>query len=508
MPILRAMPVSDLRPGAASTADPLPVQGRLSRILEGGDFPALSKQIIDTLSALDDDANSLQRLANVVLREYSLTLGVVKTANSVTYRRGSRPIQSATHAMMMLGARTVRQLASGLLLFENYARKSPELKELMLLSLLTANHARAAATRMQLQDPEEAHLCGMFRNLGEVLIAGHFPEDYARIRTLISDDGRSEAAATRAVLGFAFTDLGVEVSRHWGMPDSVVQGMRARATASASLHAAVTAFSHDLTQALYRVERSTAEVTQAVDNVIEQHAGRIKLTRDQIGGVVTDALEETRELFVSPHITTDRLRFRQLATAARSALGSSVTAREEEANECADAQSELTLRARLRQELEEKVDPASGAAIGAVLLQALEAIVRGGPFARVLACFYTGDRMSLVARTGLGDGAEALMAKFDFPVSVRGGAVVTLTQQRQPVYLPADRGFSTAEYRWAQDFGVPQFGVFPIIVLGKVVGCLYCDRVGEAEIPDRATVRYAKSIADLVVDAIGRRRQG
>jgi hypothetical protein len=82
-----------------------------------------------------------------------------------------------------------------------------------------------------------------------VLIAGNFPEDYARIRTLVREEGRSEAAATEAVLGFPFTDLGVEVSRHWGLPDSVVQGMRARATATASAHAAVTAFSHDLTQA-------------------------------------------------------------------------------------------------------------------------------------------------------------------------------------------------------------------------------------------------------------------
>lgn len=503
------MIVSDLRPGAAAAADPLPVQARLSRILDGAEFPALSKQIIDTLSALDDDANSLQRLANVVLREYSLTLGVVKTANSVTYRRGARPIQSATHAMMMLGARTVRQLASGLLLFENYARKSPELKELMLLSLLTANHARAAATRMQLQDPEEAHLCGMFRNLGEVLIAGHFPEDYARIRAQMRDGGKSEMAATKAVLGFPYTDLGVEVSRHWGLPDSVVQGMRARATASASQHAAVTAFSHDLTQALYRDERSAHDVTEAVETVIEQHAGRIKLTREQIGGVVTDALEETRELFVNPQIATDRLRFRQLATAARSALGNSVTAREEEqAADSLEAGHELALRPRLRHELEEMVEPASGAAIGAVLLQALEAIVRGGPFTRVLACFYTADRLSLVARTGLGDGAEALIPMFVFPASVRGGAVVALTQQRQPVYLPADRGFTTAEHRWAQEFGIPQFGVFPLIVLGKVVGCLYCDRAPGSEIPDRATVRYVKSIADHVVDAIGRRRQG
>lgn len=501
------MAPTDLYPGAATAADVSPVRARLTRILEGSEFPALSKQIIDTLSALDDDANSLQRLANVVLREYSLTLSVVKTANSVTYRRGARPIQSATHAMMMLGARTVRQLAGGLLLFENYSRKSPELKELMLLSLLTANHARATATRLQLQDPEEAHLCGMFRNLGEVLIAGHFPDDYQRIRALMTDDGRSESAAVKMVLGFPYTDLGAEVARHWGLPDAVVQGMRARAAASASQVAAVTAFSHELTQALYKLDATPTEINAAVDQLLQQHGAKIKLTRDQVGGVVTDALEETRELFVNPAISTDRLRFKQLAAAARSALGDSVTAQETEAESAQHAPTEMTLRARLRAELEEIVDPASGASIGAVLLQALEAIVRGGPYDRVLACFLTADRLSLVARTGLGDGVETLIPQFEFPVSVRGGPVVALTQQRQATYLPADRSLTTAELRWTQQMGIPQFGVFPLIVLGKVVGCLYCDRLTGA-VPDRATVRFTKSVADLVIDAIGRRRNG
>ncbi len=122
-----------------------PAQHYLARIREGSNFPALSRQIIDTITALDDDGQSLQRLANVVLREYSLTLSVIRTANSVHYRRSTRPIQSATHAMLLLGAKTVRQLASSLLPFENYQRQSPGLKELMLLSLLTANHGESRA---------------------------------------------------------------------------------------------------------------------------------------------------------------------------------------------------------------------------------------------------------------------------------------------------------------------------------------------------------------------------
>jgi hypothetical protein len=164
------MSPTEIRPTAA-TADVSPVRARLARILDGTEFPALSRQIIDTLSALDDDANSLQRLANVVLREYSLTLSVVKTANSVHYRRGAHPIQSATHALMMLGARTVRQLAGSLLLFENYSRKSPELKELMLLSLLTASLGMAMTILPTLTADDSASHAGQ-RWLGVVLGLG------------------------------------------------------------------------------------------------------------------------------------------------------------------------------------------------------------------------------------------------------------------------------------------------------------------------------------------------
>ncbi|WP_411278612.1 HDOD domain-containing protein [Gemmatimonas sp.] len=485
----------------------------MSRILEGSDFPALSKQIIETISTLDDDASSLQRLANVVLREYSLTLSVVRTANSAHYRRSGRSIQSATHAMMMLGAKTVRQLASSLLLFENFHRRSPALKELMLQSLLTANHAREVANKLGMQEPEEAHLCGMFRNLGEVLIACHFGEDYARIQTMMHDEGKSETGAIKAVLGFAYADLGAEVSRHWGMPETVVQGMRARASTSVSLSAAVTAFSHDLTAALYRQDHAPDGAGVALEAVIEQHSAKIKLSREHVREVIASALNETRELFSSLHIPSDRQRFKELSESARAVIGvASVETGEWMAATPATSEDDvLELRDRLRQELESAADASSGTALSDVLLLGLEAALRGGPFDRVIVCILDADRGRLVARSGLGDGIEALLPHFDFPMNVRGGPVVTATQQRAPLYLPNDRSMNAIEARWAGTLRVAQFGVFPIVVAGKIVGCLYVDRAMDGTMaaitPDRATLRYVKLLSDIVVTAIAARRR-
>lgn len=489
------------------------VAARMSRILEGSDFPALSRQIIDAISLLDDSASSLQRLANVVLREYSLTLSVVRTANTAHYRRTGRPIQSATHAMMMLGARTVRTLASSLLLFENYSKRSPVLKELMVQSLITANHARELSTRLERADAEEAHLCGMFRNLGEVLIACHFPDDYARIQERVHELGQSPAAAAHAVLGFRYEDLAVEVSRHWGMPDSVVAGIRARPGAVTSEASAITAFSHDLTRAIYhRVGEPDADgdAERAVHDVIERHEPHLKLSRDLVRDVVESALNEARELFTTARVPMEARKIKQLSDAARTAMGLSATPTDEfdlDPGVHDDAPGSPTLRRRLRQEVEARVDPSTGAELSEVMLLALEATLRGGPFDRVITAVLSSDRTRLVARSGLGDGVEALVARFDFPMSSRGGPVVMALQQRQPFYVPVDRAPTVVEARWMQSMGIAQFGVLPIIVSGTIVGCIYVDRVAKDNVPDRVALEYAKSISHVIVRAIEARRR-
>ena len=132
----------------ASRALPSPArpEDHVRRILVADDFPAFSRHMGELMASLQEGEASAQRLANLVLRDYALTVKVIRTSNTVHYNRTGRPVQSATHAMMLLGAQTVRDLASGLLLFEQYRGRSPGLKELMLLSLLTAGHAREAAS--------------------------------------------------------------------------------------------------------------------------------------------------------------------------------------------------------------------------------------------------------------------------------------------------------------------------------------------------------------------------
>jgi len=488
-------------------------------ILSEADFPAISKDALDALKHMPEDEASVQRLANIVLREYALTLKVLRTANSAYYRRSDKTIQSAAHAMLLLGARTVRHLAASLLVFDHYRKRSPGLKELMLLSLLTANHAREIAMRRRLPDAEEAHLCGMFRNLGEVLVAGYFPRDYARILQHLELKHRGEAIAAFEVLGFRFEELGEAMARHWGMPESVIGGIRADGPLASTELGVIVSFAHDLTSAVYR--RETDARRDTVAEVLARYAKRLDLTREEVVGVLDAALAETKEVFASAKVSVDDLKLRRLQGAAMSELGTWAAAANAAAPaadlvalppepEPAPGSEEIAELHRLRDELAVEVvrvaQPTSGEDLNRVILMVLEGIFRGGPFDRVVFCMITPDRSAVKARYGLGTGVEALLEKFSFELSPREGPVAVAMLRRQSVCVPVERDFTAQELRFAQSLGASSFGVFPVVVGTRLVGCVYCDRPWNARLPERDALAYVRKLCDGAIKGIAARQ--
>ncbi len=481
-----------------------PVEGRLQRILADVDFPAISNDALEALKEVPDDESSIQRLANIVLREYALTVKVLRTANSAHYRRTDKHIRSAAHAMLLLGAGTVRHLAASLLLFEHYRKRSPGLKELMLLSLLTANHARELALLRGLPDPEEANLCGMFRNLGEVLVAAYFPRDYARILQAMEQRGCGQAAAAFEVLGFPYEALGEAMARNWGMPDRVVAGIRSAGTQASDDLLAITAFAHELTTAVYRRDADPAR--DGVTEVLARFAKRLKLGRDEVGGVLQSALKETRATFAAANVTLDGLTLRKQQHAALAALGSheSLAIDDESGDAAPGAGRETTadplqlVRLELRGEVERMAMPGSGEVLSRVILTALEAAFRGGPFQRVVLCMMTTDHRQLKARNGLGAGVESLLDRFTCDVDSRTSPIALAVGRHAGVCLPLERDFSPTEWRFAQTFAASSYLVVPLIVAGKAIGGLYCDRGPGDDVPDTATVAYVRAVCETV----------
>lgn len=558
--------VTSAPPPATAPADG---EGRLAAIVglirEADDFPAFSKVMAELMATLANDGVSAQRLANLVLRDYTLTLRVIRTANSVHYNRTGRPVQSASHALMLLGNRAVRDLACGTLLFEQYGKRSPGLKELLLHSLLTASHAREVAAHAGLRDLEAVQMCAMFRNLGEVLVAAHLPREYAEILEVAGTLARSAATGARSavrgrlsaaraiatlrVLGCSFEDVGVAIARHWSMPDTVITGMRALGVDGEPVHDLIVAFAHDFASAVYREGQASRD---AAERAMGTYSRRLRLTREGVLATAAAAVGETAAVFEGAGLKIDDLRLtRQLeralaAPAADAADGAGTSPTLAATSDGAPVVGGAPLvvpaprrpalvdaavaeeRDRLLAELEAVVREQARGAVPAgtpprptpdgsedrTLLVALEAALRGGPFDHAALCIgepvagAPGAVRALLARLVLGADGDALRLRLRVATETNGPLGPAARRGDEVVILRAGHP-NPVEQAILRTWNLGALVLIPIAVPPRPDGrtlraWLYLDR-GEGGRVDAPTLGYLRRIAGAVGRALAAR---
>jgi HD-like signal output (HDOD) protein len=476
----------------------------LADIAGMAEFPALSRSIEQVLLKVDEEA-SLQHITNVILKDYSLTLRILRTANSPLYNRSGRQIHSISHAVALLGVESVREMATGVVLLEHFRKHSPGLKELILLSLLTANHAREVADCVGYPKREEAYLCGMFRNLGEVLVACYHPRGYAAVLLRVQQDRIPVAQACMEILGFDYDRAGRAVAEQWHIPrsvrecmsDRVVRLRRAPSTDPERLEA-ITHFAHRLTIAVYRRE---ANVARASVNLLLDSLGPVLgLSHDDVKSIVEHAFEETSEVFQAMKVPMDHLRLRRQTEAALEQIDE-----EEPVESGLEHETETETFTSLLRDVTMQVDRGSPDDLGAITMMVMEAIYRGGPFDHVLFALLDEKGHRLAGIIGFGDAIDKVIRNFNFPVIGASGPVAEAVLKRTDVFVagPRDRRFEGT--RFSQIVGEPIYGLMPLVAGGTVAGCLYFDR-HEPKTFDAAALAAIGALRDQLCRALTRSR--
>jgi hypothetical protein len=488
------------------------VEAYLQRLIAAGDVPALSEQLRGVMDVLRQERTSMQALANIVLRDYSLTLKVLRAANTFHYNRSGRHVLSVTQAMVLLGVENVRDLASSLLLVEHFARRAPAVKQLTALSMLTGTHARLAAEHIGHARPEEVHLAGMLRNVGEVLVACHMPEDYAAVMRQVRASERPLAEATRTVLRFRFEDLGAAACRHWGLEGMGGGSVAGRSTQLDDL----VAFGHDLTTTVYR--QVPTESPQTLTLLLQRYGHRLSLTSDVLQSILHGAFADTTEVFASLGVSITDLTLRRQIDAALSTLQGDVAAADSDGPAAGPAG---TLDAQLaagpaspqsRQQLLAELDAAIANhdhfEINEVLLTVLEAILRAGPFSRSAYAMLNDQRSELIGRFGLGDGVETLLRRLRIPMTLGapGLAIGPALLRRVELFASMARNPSADEARMLALLGSQSVLVVPLVVDARTVGAILADRTSTPDPPDAATVNFVVHLRDRAVKAMQRTR--
>ena len=204
------------------------VEFLLRRMSVKSDFPALSATLarINQLSAMATDA-SLSALSELIMRDFALTQKLLRVVNSAAF--GTARIAKVSQAISVLGITQLRSIAAAMMLAAGgrTGEKSPEVGAALTDAFITAVISRNIGRMIGLSNAEELFICGMFGRLGQLLTMYYLNEDHVEINRRIDVDRAEPMAASRAVLGLSYDQLGAAVARKWNFPDSIVKSMAA-----------------------------------------------------------------------------------------------------------------------------------------------------------------------------------------------------------------------------------------------------------------------------------------
>ncbi len=466
----------------------------VKRIFHGEGVPPFCNHAKEVMvRTLDLDDGSSKELVRIILKDVGLASHVLRLANSAMYNHSGRAIMSIAHAVILMGWLEVRNMVSAVRYIEHFAHHSPSLRELVLGSVITAVQCRDVAAAVGYPRPEEAYICGLFRNLGEVLIACHYPREHSRIILAMEQDKIPERTACMQVLDFFWDDVGVRVASAWQMPRPVRHSMDASLTAGFSLDrclASVTNYSHNLTQSLYR--KGASLDTMHLETVLDPWGQPALVPVRDLCRIVDSAVVETKATFAALQIPTETLRLSSQAERARQALDSLSNF----------ATADLS-------PLEEAIQTAALALVHADLdltpfISGLLDAMHNAGFERVVFGLMNEDLSYMRGRLASADNVDDLLNQFQFPTDGADGPIRAALHRKEDIFVDRSRDTRYDASALVTALNPGGFALLPIVIERKTAGCLYADLHGTPRGFDR--IRPACSrVRDLIAQAIQKR---
>ncbi|MGA1326782.1 MAG: HDOD domain-containing protein [Rubrivivax sp.] len=528
------------------------------RIKSQPDFPALLDSInsIQRISRSEDA--HVQSLTEHVLKDVALTGKVLRLINAAYYGvAGAGTITSIPRAVSLLGFRTVGTVASSLMLFEGMPQGVDRqlVREAMSRALLAGLLAREMCHNPR--RVEDVYLAAVFMELGQLLVSIHLPDDFARIDREIEQTLRQpgrpsdgpEAHAmrqriSRDVLGLSFEELGCEIARQWGWPESLSQSLKRqyptatdrRATADEYLRVLCTAAT-DLSSQMHRqgALRLHGEGADIRFEVLRGFSARMAvplgLDAKRIAEITEHALTSWRSL-------GDGLGVRQAPPSARrSAVDDAPSG--SPARGPSGAPSEPAPKAAVstppgqeapragagqpavagnrRQAIERalhRVDALtrSGATVKQVLDGALDALRHALSLQRALICLRDPGGTGLIARVGSGAHMDTVLRVFRVPMGDSNDLFSLLCNRGKDTLISDARDPVIAQRlpTWfVPAMGQPAFLLLPLKVGDHVIGLIYCDREHPGSLSvDAGDLALLQKMREQILQAMKRRSNG
>ncbi len=216
-------------PTAARAAGKKPFGARFRVDLESIEhLPDLPQVVTRILALVDDPAVSAEELASMAGQDQSMVASILRMVNSPFYRR-AEPVASIHHAIVILGARTIRNMALSAVLVRTFGEGARDRRFNRVLlwrhSVACATGAELLAGRVGRVDPDQAFLAGLMHDMGILILDQYYHAGFRIVLDAVLSGGRPLVEVEAEVFGLDHAVVGGALARKWNFPDAICEAI-------------------------------------------------------------------------------------------------------------------------------------------------------------------------------------------------------------------------------------------------------------------------------------------
>ena len=196
-----------------------------AEVIARKNVPTIPIVVARILQLLEDEHTSGKKLVDVIEHDQALTGKLLRLANSAFFGQ-SRSVATIPRAVVLLGFSTVRLLALGVKVWDSLGSGVTRERshDLWTHAVTVAASVKLLASRLRAGDPDEAFTSGLLHDIGRLVLAMRFKQDYWRLVGVAEDcDVHAIEAAN---FGVDHAEVGAWILEAWSLPPAIVEAVR------------------------------------------------------------------------------------------------------------------------------------------------------------------------------------------------------------------------------------------------------------------------------------------
>ncbi|MFS2002191.1 HDOD domain-containing protein [Duganella sp. CT11-25] len=430
-----------------------------------GDMPGFAKAITAILGAMRGEDEQEFNMTRTVLSDPVLTQKVLRLANSGMYSAFGQHVNTVSKAVLVLGTEAIGHLALGLKLIEELAATSSdttiahiEMEKAVLAGIVAQQIAYAAESR----HGEEAVVCSMLHTLGRMMLTFYMPERWHELQRLADQEARTVDQTAPGLLGLSMEEVGHAAALHWGLPKSLIDGMRrlpppepGAEVSPSDWIAGLSTMSALCAESLWHDDAAGAA---AVHELTQSYSGMLGVEPASLMHAIEQAkVVAANDLTIAPLSRPAERRAKALAKTRQRAAGNKI----------------------LLSGLSDMRDVLDTASPGQMVQIALETVYKGLDFSRAVAFVRNRKENQYSAKISFGDGTRELLNAMTFDDNYEPNVFHAALNSDRVIFIENARDAKFAAKLplwWKSSLSEARsFVILPLSANGQPAGFLYGD---------------------------------